>query len=341
MTDAPARRWDAATISAMLAARIDVLVPEILPGARRQGHEWVVGSVAGEPGGSMSIHASGGDKAGVWADFSTGETGDALDLVAAVLTRGDSKQAFKWALGWLGLSTCGTVRVQRAEVIPKTVRPVTDEDTRRKAQAMWLAGEPVFGTPAEAYFRARGINLGSFPRPPSALRFLRELWCQEVSAKLPAIVAAITDGAGMHVATHRTWLSQQNGVWAKAPLRTPKKVLGQMRGGSIRLTRGASGKPLAEMPENEAVAIGEGIETCLSVAMVCPAFRVIAAVALSNMASVQLPPQCRRVLILADNDTALPAQRGLQHAVNTHIAAGREVNIARSPIGKDFNDAIR
>lgn len=343
MSAVPARRWDAASISAMLASRIDGLVPEILPGAKRDGMEWRVGSVAGDPGGSLGIHRTG-QKAGVWSDFSTGEVGDVLDLVAAVLTRGDLGQALKWAIGWLGVGDAGPVRVQRADMPAEAPQQaVTDEDARKKAQAMWLRAQPsVINTPVDGYLQARGIDLRQFDRQLRALRFAPQLWNAEISRNLPCMVAAITNGAGVHIATHRTWLARgADGVWRKAPLRAAKKVRGQMRGGSIRLWRGSSGKPIAEMPEDETVAIGEGIETCLSVALMCPELRVIAAANLGNMAVVELPPQCRRVLILADNDAEPKAVSGLQRAVNAHIAAGRTVDVARSRKGKDFNDALR
>ncbi len=51
----------------------------LLPNGKRVGHEWRVGSLNGEPGKSLGIHLNG-NKAGVWADFATGEKGDLFDL---------------------------------------------------------------------------------------------------------------------------------------------------------------------------------------------------------------------------------------------------------------------
>lgn len=339
------RRIDISEVSAMLSAQAEQLARELLPGGRREGSEWICGSVAGEAGRSLAFHI-GGAKAGVWADFSTGESGDALDLVAATLTRGDAKAAYRWAHQWLGLGDLGTVDVRRAEVIAKQGEAANDsegdEESRRKAKGMWLGAQPeIGGTPVELYLAGRGIDLRDFGHAPRALRFAPAHYCHEVRGKLPAMLAAICDLNGAHIATHQTWLALDDaGVWRKANLTCAKKIRGRFGGGAIRLRKGFSGKALKDAPADEMVAIGEGIETCLSVALACPELRVMAAASLGNMASVQLPEQIRRVLLLADNDDKPEAKRGLRRAVDAHLAAGREVRVARSPKGKDFNDAI-
>src|SRR3979411_2563868 len=91
----------AGDLSRLLAARVDALVLDLLPGGHREGHEWRCGSVNGEVGGSLGGHLTGA-KAGVWADFSSDAKGDALDLVRAVhgFTVGE---AIGWSRRWLGL----------------------------------------------------------------------------------------------------------------------------------------------------------------------------------------------------------------------------------------------
>lgn len=338
------RRLPAAELSAMLASQIEALARELLPGGRRQGAEWVCGSVAGEGGRSLAVHL-GGQKSGKWADFATGEGGDALDLVAATITGNDLKAAYRWAFRWLGLGDLGAVEIRRAQVIEKAGADGdhdNDEKGRKRAQAMWLGAQAdIAGTPVEAYLAGRGIDLRRLGHAPRALRFAPEHYCVETGERMPAMLAAIADMQGQHVATHQTWLAQDaNGIWRKAPLEMPKKVRGRFVGGSIRLRRGASGKSLRDAPADGQIAIGEGIETCLSVALACPDLRIIAAVSLANLATVQLPPQVRSVLLLADRDTKPEAQRGLRRAVDHHLAAGRDVRVAWPPKGKDFNDAI-
>ncbi len=68
----------------VLVAMIESVVSSLLPGGKRQANEWLVGSVAGEPGQSLRVCMSG-TKAGVWKDFSSDNSGgDLIDLWAAV-----------------------------------------------------------------------------------------------------------------------------------------------------------------------------------------------------------------------------------------------------------------
>jgi len=155
------------------------------------------------------------------------------------------------------------------------------------------------------------------------------------------MVAAITGPEAEHLATHRTYLNDDAGIWRKASLRDARKVLGSYAGGFVPIWRGASAIPLRAAPDGETVAIAEGIETALSVALVAPELRVLAAVSLSNLGRMVLPETVRSVIICADNDAPeSPAALALVRAIDCFAAQGREVRMARSPTGKDFNDAI-
>lgn len=74
---------NASEISAALAAQAEQIAAFLLPSGKRKGAEWCAGSTAGDAGESLKVHLSGA-KAGIWADFSTGEGGDLLDLWMAV-----------------------------------------------------------------------------------------------------------------------------------------------------------------------------------------------------------------------------------------------------------------
>ncbi|MFK1397296.1 toprim domain-containing protein [Pseudomonas aeruginosa] len=89
-------------IAQRLADRVIDVAHHLLPGGKREGSEWRVGSVNGEKGQSLGVHLKG-EKAGVWCDFSTGETGDLLDLWRAV--RGcDMGTALTEAKSYLGIA---------------------------------------------------------------------------------------------------------------------------------------------------------------------------------------------------------------------------------------------
>lgn len=94
---------DIAQISRMLADRAQSVCEHLLPNGRKEGHEWRVGSLAGEPGKSLGVRLSG-PKVGRWSDFHGGdERGDLVDLWAGVkgLSLAD---ALDEARGWLGVA---------------------------------------------------------------------------------------------------------------------------------------------------------------------------------------------------------------------------------------------
>jgi hypothetical protein len=335
-----------------LAARIQALASELLPGGMKDGHEWRCGSVAGEAGQSMAVHLVG-DKAGVWADFSTGETGDALDLVAAVLFRGDKKQALVWARRWLGLDTrdpreLATQRrnIERAQAA--AAKRCADDEERRRRQAfrIWLSSrESIEGTPAHAYLEGRGIDFAELGRFPRSLRFAADLFHRE-GQRFPAMVAAIIGADGRFVAAHRTYLARRaDGSWGKAPVKDAKVTLGRYVGGFIRLWRpiidGKPGKPLNEAPEGSHAFLCEGIEDGLTIAMARPDSYVVVAVSLANMARVKLPRAIASITVVADNDTKPEAVAAFDRAVDALVADRREVDISRPPAGfKDVNDLL-
>jgi hypothetical protein len=335
---------DAAELARLLAVSADRLVMELLPHGRREGAEWRVGSLAGEAGRSCAVHLHG-SRAGVWSDFASGEGGDALDLVAAVLFRGDRRQAMDWARSWLGLSDTACPSAQRRSP-PVPAKPAVDPEAKARsaaALALFLAASPTLaGTPAALYLAARGLDLAQLGRHPKSLRFHPKLWNAESQRSWPALVAAITDAAGAHVATHRTWLAQTGDRWGKAPLVDAKMTLGRYAGGSIRIWRGASALPLARAPAGETVVIAEGIETALSVAIACPELRVLAAVSLANMARLELPAAIGTVILAADNDADNDkARAGLQRAVDRFAGEGRSVRLAMPDTpGADWNDVL-
>lgn len=74
-------KLDFAAINAAALSSLESLVAEWLPAGRREGHEWKVGSLSGEPGRSLSINLT----SGVWKDFA-GDAGggDPISLLSAL-----------------------------------------------------------------------------------------------------------------------------------------------------------------------------------------------------------------------------------------------------------------
>lgn len=337
-----ADRPDAHDVATMLNADIEALARELLPAGKRKGGYWTCGGVSGEAGGSLFIHLTG-LRRGRWQDAATGEFGDGLDLLAACNHRGDRQRAYADALHRLGLDAAGADQPRPAVRQAPPASPDPAPSHRAAALRIWLAARASLrDTPAAAYLAARGIDLAELGRQPRSLRFHPDLWNRESNRSWPGLVAVVTNAAGETTAIHRTWLQQDRaGRWIKARLENPKMSLGSLAGGTIRLWRGASGKPLAQAPDGEPVVLAEGIEDALSCALLCPELRVLSTVSLANMAGVELPPAVGTVTIAADDDGHnLGAARSLQRAINHFVAGGHVVRLARSPVGKDFNDFV-
>ncbi|QII37492.1 AAA family ATPase [Rouxiella badensis] len=68
-------------LSGKLWDSVERVVAYLLPNGKKAANEWVCGSVDGEKGNSLKVNLAGKR---VWSDFSTGESGDLLDLWCAV-----------------------------------------------------------------------------------------------------------------------------------------------------------------------------------------------------------------------------------------------------------------
>lgn len=125
---------NAKELSQRMASEAASIAQFLLPGGKRKGGEWVAGSISGEEGQSLSVRLSGA-KAGVWADFASGEKGDILDLWAAV--RGCSMaEAIRDAKDYLGVRESVPEREQKSYK-----RPEKPKGQTAKAGALdWLKG---------------------------------------------------------------------------------------------------------------------------------------------------------------------------------------------------------
>ena len=90
---------DIVEIKRALAAQALSVAQHLLPRGKREGSEWRAGDAGGSEGRSLGVHLTG-PKAGVWADFATGETGDLIDLWVAARGIG-LVEALDEARAWL------------------------------------------------------------------------------------------------------------------------------------------------------------------------------------------------------------------------------------------------
>lgn len=350
---------DVKEIEALLEQRIESLVGELLPNARKDGKEMCVGSIHGEPGQSLRIHVGAGSRRGWWVDFAGGEDkGDALKLVAVVLFGGDIKRAVAWAKGWLGLDDSDPGRIERVKLQAQAhaeqkarAAGVEEERARQGARRRWHQAAPlVRGDLVATYLARRGIDLSLLGRAPGAIRYHEALQYGfgEDSVVLPAMVSMITNLAGEHIATHRTWLKpdgsdkagvEELGVDHRGRPRDAKKVMGKYLGGHIPIWKGAQACPLRDIAPGTDVYVSEGVEDGLTAAIADPSLRIIAMIALSNLIDLQLPPQMGRLVLLNQNDPpGSKADQAKRRGIAHHRAQGRRVFLVSPPVGaKDLN----
>jgi putative DNA primase/helicase len=221
------------------------------------------------------------------------------------------------------LSALGSLRLHIGRPREKRDdRPSSEDEGKQQRLALeiWNASEPGGGTLVERYLRSREITLPV----PDALRFHPSLKHPSGRA-YPAMVALVTHGrTGRASAVHRTFLAPDG--TKKAPVAQQKLCLGPCRGGAIRLA-----------PATEIVMVAEGIETALS-AMQVKKWPAWAALSASFLRTLELPPEIRNVIVLADGDAVGIA--AASHAASRWDRQGRSVPIVRPPHGLDINDIL-
>lgn len=198
-------------------------------------------------------------------------------------------------------------------------RPIIKAD--RRAKKLWYAAGPAAGTIAEIYLRQRAIKVPV----PSVLRFHATAVHPFARTRLPALVAAVQQQDDRATAVHLTFL-RYDGT-GKANIARSKLTVGPLGSGVVRLAAAQARLGLAE-----------GIEDALSAMQLfdVPCWAACGA----RIASVQLPPISREVVIFADNDT--PGEIAARRAAKRFAREGRGTEIRCPPAGfKDWNEAAQ
>jgi len=203
-------------------------------------------------------------------------------------------------------------------------RQKREEETRRYVNSLWRECRSITDTPAETYLREARFIGG--PLPPT-LRYHPGLKHTDTGLILPCMVAAVQAPDRTISGLHRTYLRGDGSE--KAPVSRPKKMLGKVAGGSVRLAAA-----------DTELAIGEGIETCLSFQH-RTGIHTWAALSTSGIMAIVLPalPMAETIYLLVDLDAA--GEQAAHVAADRLAREGRIVKLARPFVGKDFNDALR
>ena len=314
----------AADLAHRLARDAEVVCRHYLPAGRREGRYWLVGDVENSPGRSLYVRLRGPDSgkgaAGKWADAATGEHGDLLDLIAANQRLTTLRDTLDEARRFLALP-----RPERRERIEPA--PLGSPEAARRLFAM---SKPIRGTVAEAYLRNRGIT---DLRDCTSLRFHPRCWYRGDEADpadtardaWPALIAAATNATGAITGVHRTWLDPSGQT--KAPVSTPRRSMGLINGHGVRIGK-----------VNGVIAVGEGMETMLSLRVVLPMLPIVAVGSANHLDALLLPDGLHRLYVAEDDDPA--GRRATASVITKAEAAGIEVMRLTPELG-DFNDDLR
>lgn len=347
-------REELIAIVEMLQARVDDLAPILLPEGRREGNDWRAGSRGGR---SIALR---GPHRGVYRDFESGNKGcDMLEAITEILCNGNKRDAVAWARSYLGISSSmndQALELARRKAAERKAaaerdREKLDRKRRKQASGLWHSAGPLEGSLADRFLMGRGIDIRRLEKMPGALRFNPRTWCKERRGEYPAMVSSLWRlGDPELVATHRTYLQENpDGSVGKAPVESARSILGSWPGAVIPIQRGEGSRQWKDIQEGEVVALGEGIEEGLTVALVKPEWRVGAVGFVGNFGQIALPVWCHVMLCINNDPPGSPADKAIfgdperrtRGAIGDLEAAGHVVRVMRPPAGfKDWNDIL-
>lgn len=315
----------AAGIADLLADRIEALARDLLPAGHREGHEWRCGSLAGEAGASLGVHIGAGHKAGIWCDFSSGQAGDALDLVRGVLHL-DTSGAVAWSRRWLGIAEGDAALPRRPMAAATASVPPADPERWRRP---WRTAGPVADTLAATYLAARGL---AFDDPAGdVLRFAQRRARLSPAGDLdhhPALLALLRDiHTGEPAGTINVYLRPDG--------------RDRLRDRKAKTSTGRAGGSAVMLSQFDDVALGlsvcEGVETGLALLLagLAPVWALGGA---GNLAGFPVLAGIEALTIAADADE--PGRQAAGKAARRWREAGREVAIIAPPSG-DWADGRR
>ena len=311
----------AAELSRRLARSAEAVCRHYLPAGRREGRYWLVGDVENAPGRSLFVRLIGSDSgdraAGRWQDAATGEHGDLLDLIAARRHLSSLRDTLDEARRFL----------RDPPVVPQVPLPPAPRNSSLAAQRLFAAAGPLHGTLGARYLRARGI--AALPDPASVRfhpRCYRRPDPEDADRRMdwPALIVAVTDLDGRITGVQRTWLDPSS--MGKAPVASPRRELGDAHGNGVRIGRAA-----------DVLAVGEGLETMLSLRQIVPTMPLVAAGSASHLTALILPATVRRLYIVMDRDAA--GERATARLITRASGAGTEA-IRLTPLYADLNDDL-
>lgn len=310
-----------------LARNAEAVCRHYLSNGRRSGRYWVVGDIMNTPGHSMYVRLFGPEfgkgAVGKWTDAASAEHGDLLDIIARQSGLSHFPDIAAEALRFLGSPEADT-----RTTFSRPDSPIGPSEHSESARRLFAMSQPILDTIAETYLRHRGIT---DLRWTESLRFHPKCYHRietiggTRTETWPAMIAAVTDNRGTITGVHRTWLDPSGR--GKAPLETPRRAIGDLLGHGVRF--GSA---------DDVMAVGEGIETILSLRCAMPNMPMAAALSANHLGAFLFPESLRRIYVARDKDSA--GDRAFAALAERAAEVGIEA-ISLTPALWDFNDDLR
>lgn len=204
-------------------------------------------------------------------------------------------------------------------------RRAAPSDFKKLALSIWRFAQPINGTLAERYLRARAII-------PNGINARFDPKCQfgggDEKAFAPALIVPIEDDTGV-VAIHRTYLNPTG--TGKAEIQEPKRMLGLPGVGAVRW---------GGIPTDGVLRLAEGVEDAASVMnMLEPGLFVWPALGIERYQTISIPESVKLVVIYSQHGAE--ASRAIERATPRLTANGRRLLIKKPPHAGDWNDLLK
>lgn len=189
---------------------------------------------------------------------------------------------------------------------------------------IWNGSIAADGLYVEKYLNSRGY----YGCIPPTIRFSPKLYHSPSKAYHPAMVSGVTMWPEKRISgIHRTYLAGDGSD--KAPISPNKMMLGNTKGGAVRLST-----------PDKTLFLAEGIETALSI-YAATSLPTWATLSTSGMVNVKVPPLniTQKIIIAADNDAA--GKKAADTLAKRLSREGYKIHLALPPPGMDFNDMLR
>lgn len=315
---------DASELARHLARDAEAVCRHYLSNGRRRGRYWTVGDARNTPGRSMFVRLTGPEfgpgAQGHWTDAASCEYGDLLDVIRESCGFTDFRDVADEARRFLSLPR------DEPHAALKSSHSPASAGSPKASRRLFAMSHPIHGTLVEAYLGRRAITMLA---GTGSLRFHPRCFYKpddhSPTETWPAMIAAVTDLSGAITGVHRTWLAADGS--GKAPLDIQRKAMGGLLGHAVRFG-----------VVEDVLAVGEGIETMLSLRCALPAMPMAAALSANHLAALLLAPALRRLYIARDADAA--GDMAFAALSERAEAAGIEA-LALSPRMGDFNEDLQ